>query len=224
MVNNERASLLELVSHQLGAPIVTIKWWAELLKEGSCDSSDACDKIVTAAERMNGIVRALRGAEHVVQSDESMHHESVSTSNIVRDAVRQIAAERPDIGNRIETRLEIDGTVRINPRLIHGVVIELLENAIVYSEPGTPIHIAVSRKGKTVRVSVMDRGCGIPEADKPRIFGRLARAGNARLMKPDGNGIGLFVCKTIVERAGGRMGFESREGQGSVFWFTLPVG
>ena len=224
MLDDERSSLLALVSHQLGSPIVTAKWWAEILAEGSCSVDDATSRIIVAAERMNGIVRAQREAEKVEHGKDAMERQPVSTSAIVREAVSQIAQERPEDGRRIETVLSIDCTVRINPKLIHGVVMELLENAIAYSPKTSPIHVSVGCKGSFVTVSVTDRGIGIPDHDKHRIFQRMSRASNAHLMKPDGNGLGLFVCKTVIERAGGTMKMKSELGKGSTFSFTLPVG
>lgn len=224
MLDDERSSLLALVSHQLGAPIVTAKWWAELLQEGSCSIDDACSRIIAGADRMNGIVRALRSAEKAEHGKESYEREAVSTSTIVREAVREIAELNPEDGKRIETMLSIDCTVRINPKLIHGVVVELIENAIDYSPKSTPIHVSVECNGKFVTVAVSDRGIGIPDADKPRMFQRMSRASNAHLMRPDGNGLGLYVCKTVIERAGGRIRMKSELGKGSTFSFTLPVG
>jgi len=224
MLDNERSSLLALVSHQLGAPIVSTKWWAELLEEGSCSMKDACRKIIEAADRMNGIVKALREADSASHSGGLADRESVSVSVIVREAVSHIIEQRPDARGRISLHLPIDCAVSINGKLIRGVIVELIDNALTYSEKGTPVHLTVACRGNTVEVAVADRGIGISDKDKQRLFSRMVRGTNANLKKPDGNGLGLYTCKTIVDRAGGSMKMVSELGKGSTFSFTLPVG
>ena len=101
----------------------------------------------------------------------------------------------------------------------------LIENAVKYNtkQGEVSVTLEVFPERNTARVSVKDTGLGIPEKDKESIFGKFFRGGNVASAETDGSGLGLYIVKSIVERHGGRVGFESRENRGSTFWFTLPL-
>jgi signal transduction histidine kinase len=101
------------------------------------------------------------------------------------------------------------------------VLINLLENAARYSPSGAPVAVVVSRiAGPRARVTVSDRGPGVPEDERGRIFDRFVRGAAAKAT--GGLGIGLYLCRVIVERHGGTIGVESTVGAGATFWFELP--
>lgn len=114
--------------------------------------------------------------------------------------------------------------VRADPSRIEQVLFNLLENAVRYSPDGARVEVALasSPDGASARVSVRDHGPGLPEAEQRRVFDRFAR-GSAAEGKA-GLGIGLYLCRTIVERHGGRIGVDSRPGAGATFWFEIERG
>ncbi len=114
--------------------------------------------------------------------------------------------------------------VYADPRRIEQVLSNLIGNAIKYSPSGGPIEITLWEAMDTqeARLSVRDYGIGIPEKDQARIFGLFARASNADTYKISGTGFGLYLSHELVERHNGRIWFESKEGQGSTFFMTLP--
>jgi CheY-like chemotaxis protein len=99
----------------------------------------------------------------------------------------------------------------------------LIGNAIKYSPNGEPVVVKLKAKGRGVEVAVRDEGIGIPDADKSKLFGRFARAQNARAMGIGGTGFGLYLTKTIVEMHGGTIGVDSKEGHGSTFRVFVPA-
>ncbi len=116
-------------------------------------------------------------------------------------------------------------TATFDVRRIEQVLVNLLKNAIKYSPDGGTIHIEVleEREKGVAELRIRDHGIGIPTAYHARIFSRFARADNARAREIAGTGLGLYLCRELIERHGGHIWFESAEGQGSTFFVTLPL-
>jgi len=108
--------------------------------------------------------------------------------------------------------------------ITHRIFVNLLGNAIKFSPQGGAIGIEISSTGETVRVTVTDQGPGIPPEYHQRIFEKFGQVKLCEENKKYSTGLGLTFCKLAVEAHGGRIGLESRVGQGSTFWFTLPAG
>ena len=114
--------------------------------------------------------------------------------------------------------------INADPWRIRQVLDNLLENATRYSPKGTEITMAVRRRQKReVIISVSDRGEGIPKNELPRIFDRMYRIEKRLTTAGQGLGLGLSICKGLVEAHGGRIWAESEPGRGSTFFFTLPL-
>jgi two-component system, OmpR family, sensor histidine kinase KdpD len=129
-------------------------------------------------------------------------------------------------GREIHRRLPEDlPPVELDYLQIDQVLTNLLENAVRYTPPETPIDITAGYDGSQVTISVADRGPGIPPADLERIFDKFYRIHNTRraVGSPSGSGLGLAVCRGVIEAHGGRIWAEPRSGGGAVFFITLPV-
>ncbi len=124
----------------------------------------------------------------------------------------------------LETPLA-DLVVAADPRRLEQILGNLIGNAIKYSPQGGPVEIPLSEESREgmARLCVHDHGIGIPKEQQPRLFGRFARADNANAYGIGGTGLGLYLCRELVERFGGRIWFASTEGQGSTFFLTLPL-
>ena len=101
-------------------------------------------------------------------------------------------------------------------------MINLLDNAVKFSRPEEEITITLDEDPQSITVSIIDRGEGIPEKDLSRIFERFYRVDQARSRKTGGTGLGLSIVKHLTERLGGKVGVESRPGEGSKFYFSIP--
>jgi two-component system sensor histidine kinase KdpD len=112
--------------------------------------------------------------------------------------------------------------VSFDLELIVNVLLQLLENAAKYSPPGAPIRISVESHASQLVVSVADRGPGIDEFEQGLIFDKFYRGKDNRY-SVQGTGMGLAIVKAVVEAHGGAVGVTSQVGQGSVFWFSLPL-
>jgi len=98
----------------------------------------------------------------------------------------------------------------------------LLSNAAKFSPEGAAVDIDMQANGAMIRVAVQDRGPGIPEEFRARIFGRFTQADSTATRQKGGSGLGLAICKRLVEVMRGRIGFQDRPGGGTTFWFELP--
>ncbi len=117
-----------------------------------------------------------------------------------------------------------DVVARINPSLLEQAVVNLLDNAVKYSEPGKSVWVEMDTKEQEILIRVRDEGCGIAKQHQERLFERFYRVDKARSRKLGGTGLGLAIVKHIMEAHGGRVSVESQLGRGSIFTLHLPRG
>ncbi len=110
----------------------------------------------------------------------------------------------------------------MDPQLVHEVYSNLLTNAVKYTPEGGKIAITIEQSGANIKSSITDTGVGIPVLEQPQVFNKFFRAKNVSSLETDGTGLGLYLVKLIVNSSDGEVGFESTEGKGTTFWFTLP--
>jgi two-component system phosphate regulon sensor histidine kinase PhoR len=222
-----RQDFVANVSHELRTPLTTIKGYAETLLEGAL-KEDVASRFVQVinrhADRLTKIVEDLLTLSRIESRGFRLERKDFSLSELISDAV--------DFVKELADQKEISITSSGVPAsfLIHGdrshleqVFINLLDNAIKYGRKGGTITASAAEKPSgEVQVSVRDNGIGIPEEDLPRIFERFYRVDKGRSTELGGTGLGLSIVKHIVQAHGGSVWAESRLGEGSTFYFTLP--
>jgi PAS domain S-box-containing protein len=223
--NAAKDEFLGLVSHELRTPITTILGNAEVLQR-RYDAIDedmrttALADIRGEAERLHRIIDNLLVLARL-ERGQQVEREPL----LVRRFVERIVAEqrRRAPGREIKIDVRIDATpVVAAPDYVEQVLRNLLSNAEKYSPAGAPIDIEIDQAGNELRVAVHDRGIGVPEGEIDRIFTPFYRSPRAA-DRAHGVGIGLAVCKRLIEAQGGRVWAERRDGGGSTFAFSLPI-
>ncbi|MDD4319007.1 MAG: HAMP domain-containing sensor histidine kinase [Candidatus Peribacteraceae bacterium] len=221
-IERERTALLDLLLHQLGTPIATLRWWLEILHDHKDRHIDDVRRhLEESVARMGGIMTALYDAsrfrrKHLASA--GFCDVAATVEKVVKEAEQRFTIRRQTV------RLDVGHGLlrgRIDAESLAGVMRELLENASSYSADGAAVEVRVHKRQRSVIVEVKDRGCGIPKAEMPRIGERFVRASNALKVKPVGNGLGLYIAKGIIRRAGGSLRIKSAEGKGTTVSFTV---
>jgi signal transduction histidine kinase len=149
-------------------------------------------------------------------------HEPLDLQRLVEEAIALLAplAETKQI--RLESDLRSATVVGDASRLTQ-VVTNLIDNAIQYNRPGGSVQVRLHAKDGWSELTVEDTGVGIPSEDCPHLFERFYRVDKARSRASGGQGLGLAICKSVVEAHGGTIGFTTEPGKGSTFWVRLPA-
>jgi two-component system phosphate regulon sensor histidine kinase PhoR len=222
----ERSALLDLATHQIGMPLATFRWWLEILRDKK-DMSDgdleAYEQLQVGVDRMDHIIRSLQDAAKLQAASATFNSERVDPAALVDEAVASMQSAFALKQQRIEVVREDVPDILADRKPMVGVLAELLENARGYSPAGSVVTVRVAKTGSGVRIEVEDRGCGIPAEHIPRMFQKFTRGVNAYAHKPVGNGLGLYICKGIVERARGKISVKSVEGKGTTVALEFPA-
>ena len=221
-----KEDFISAAAHDLKTPLTTLVAQAQFLERRAVNEPSApadltgIRRIVFEARRLSALVVELLDASRLEQGKLVGEREPVDLVELARDVARResyrdrritLSADRPVVG-------------MYDRRRIAQVVENLVENAVKYSPEESEIRVAITDQSGQALLDVTDQGIGIPAADLPQIFERFHRAANVDDRRFAGMGLGLFICKGIVEQHGGRIWVESRVGTGSTFHVVLPLG
>ncbi|NTU81889.1 MAG: two-component system sensor histidine kinase KdbD, partial [Chloroflexales bacterium] len=227
-----RAALLSSVSHDLRTPLAIITGaLTNLTQSGdSLDAATRADLAQTAtdeAQRLNRLVSNLLEMTRLEAGAVQARKEWQPLEEVVGVAVARVAGDETREGLLPGNHpLSIDlppelPLIPLDGILIEQVLVNLLENAVKHTPSGTPITLCAQQMGAAVQVEVADRGPGLAPGDERRVFAKFFRGGASR--SRGSSGLGLAICKGMVEAHGGRIWAENGPGGGAVFRFTLPL-
>jgi PAS domain S-box-containing protein len=230
-VEQAKNEFVSLASHQLRTPPSSIRWHSEeLLSEeiGSINEKQRhyIEKILSASQRMVKIIDMFLNISRIEVGNLELHLENVELSAICKEALDDLSSVIAEKKLFVETHAE-EGlpAMKTDKNALLIAFQNMLSNAVKYTPHGGSIKINLAKDGKdgeNALVKISDTGYGIPKKDQPRIFTKLFRAGNVSEKETDGNGLGLYLTKSIIELLGGAIWFESEENNGSTFFFRLP--
>ena len=219
-----RDAFLGILSHELRTPITTIYGGSELLSRNLSPErrEEVMSDIRIESERLARLVEDLLVMTRVERGTVEISDEPILVQRLLPSVVHAFTAQRPELKVTL-TLSERLSAVRGDPTYVDQVVRNLLTNAVRYGRAAeNGIEVNVDELDGEVRVRVLDRGPGITESDAERLFELFYRSEVARAI-PGGAGIGLFVCRHLIEAMGGRIWAKSRPEGGAEFGFTLPV-
>ncbi len=224
-----RRDFVANVSHELKTPITSIKGWVETLLDGAMKDPDEARRfleiVARQSDRLNAIIEDLLSLSRIEQ--ESERSEVALERGDVLEAIRAAAMVCRDKADKKNVSLEIQRddeiSARINPPLLEQALVNLIDNAIKYSEEGQSVYVEVKKSESEIVVSVRDEGCGIPKEHLPRLFERFYRVDKARSRQLGGTGLGLAIVKHIAQAHRGKVSVDSVPGSGSRFNIHLPT-
>ena len=220
-----KEDFLSAAAHDLKTPLTTVVAQAEFLERRAHREPNApadiagIKRVVRESKRLAGLVGDLLDATRLEQGRLVGEREPVDLATLAQDIVAHDGAD-PRL-SEVETTAPVVGVY--DRRRVEQLFQNLIENARKYSPERTPIKVKVWQQDGEARIAVQDSGIGIPAADLPRIFERFSRASNVDDRRFHGMGLGLFICRGIVEEHGGRIWVESEVGKGSTFHVGLPI-
>lgn len=216
------------VSHELRTPLTSISGALSLIEGGVLgDVPESMQEMLAVAtqncQRLSALINDLLDMERLIAGKLPFTFADHSLLQLLDDAVILMQSYAEPLGVVLRRRGTDDLVVHVDAMRLTQVITNLLSNACKFSPPNSEVLLDHRRDGDAVEISVTDYGSGIPESFRSRIFQKFSQAESSSSRSKGGTGLGLVICKELMEQMGGEIGFESREGAGTRFWIRLPL-
>jgi len=221
-----KSEFVKIVSHQLRSPITNLSWAIDSLMSGGLgriqkSQLDYFKILKENSGRMKELIKDLLITSRIEEGALPIRKEKVSLVKIVKSLISEF---RPfALASNVKVEFDLDKDlpeIFTDSHQIRVVVENLLDNAIRYIKRKGKVKIHLGKKENDIYFRIKDNGIGILEEDQKYIFQKFFRS---RSEEEQGTGLGLFITKSIIERLGGKIWFESEKGKGTTFWFNLPI-
>jgi len=232
MVERIKTEFVSLAAHQLRTPLSAIKWTLRMLLDGDLGEitkkqREFIEKTYQSNERMINLINDLLDVTRIEEGRYLYKPVLSAFENVVQFVVNsyQDETKRKNITLEFKKPRTKLPRITIDVEKVRLAIQNLLDNAVRYTPSGGKITISLEslNEGKEIQLSIKDTGVGIPQDQQERVFTKFFRAANVMRMETEGSGLGLFIIKNIIEAHGGKIWFESKEGEGTTFFFSIPV-
>jgi two-component system phosphate regulon sensor histidine kinase PhoR len=226
-LENARRDFVANVSHELKTPITSIKGFVETLLDGAMRDPEHAGEFLRIigrqADRLGAIIEDLLSLSRIEQEAEQgkIHLAGGRIKPILRAAIQVCNTRSQEKKINVSLACPEDLRARVNGPLLEQAIINLIDNAVKYSGPGSSVEVEAGAVNSQVAVRIRDQGVGIDREHLPRLFERFYRVDSSRSRKVGGTGLGLAIVKHIAQAHGGKVGVESNPGQGSTFTVYL---
>jgi signal transduction histidine kinase len=225
-----KSNLISMTVHEIRTASVALKWILKMVLDKDAGSitkeqETLLSKAYESNERAITMINEFLSANQSEDATISYKFEEADILKLLEDVISDFSAEafKEGIEIRLSTPSEKIPYLKIDPPKVRIIFQNLIDNAIKYSDRGGEVSISMRRDDGFMEFKVEDQGIGIATGAQSRIFEKFFRGENAKKKKSIGTGLGLTTTKSIVEKHGGKIWFESKEGEGSAFYFTLPI-
>ncbi|MBI1888856.1 MAG: HAMP domain-containing histidine kinase [Candidatus Spechtbacteria bacterium] len=226
-----KTEFVSIVSHQLRTPLSSLKWSLDLLLSGKIGKVlgkqlEQTEMMKESNERMIKLVNDLLNVTRVEEGRIALEKEEFDLLELARELARD-AKRFAEANNTLLVIEETNSPPALkvcgDRRYILMALENFIDNAIRYILEKGEVRVSLSKRGEFAHVEVKDNGVGIPKDEQRHIFQKFFRAQNIMRHRTEGSGLGLYLAKAFIELHNGKVGFFSKEGAGSTFWFELPL-
>lgn len=223
-LKKERNEFLASISHELRTPLTYIKGYADIAKRDETKEQERIEYLSIIHEEAGKVNHLLEELFELAKIDQNMftiQKETIDLHVLLEAIFQKVLPVFRDKNMNLVLNSNKSLKVNVDPLRIEQVLVNLLDNALKYSNSGTTTTINVKKKNRDIIIKVIDQGIGIPEDDIPHIFDRLYRVEKSRSRLTGGVGLGLSIAKELVEAHGGEIGVNSTIGKGTTFTIRL---
>ncbi len=223
-----KSDFINSASHELRTPLTSIMGYAEFLEDGIGGDLTAqqlafVSQIQQSTDRLQFLVEDLLDFARLEAGTFRLSPQETDLSHVVRNGLSSLLPQAHESQLSLEAEVPFEPMrLRMDVKRIEQVLFNLVGNAIKFTPAGGRINISVDSLGHAYKLSIQDSGVGISADHLPRLFEKFYQVDPSDTREHSGAGLGLAISKSIIEAHGGCIGVESRLGEGSTFWFTLP--
>jgi len=220
----QKEDFISVASHELKTPVTTLKATLQLLtKIQDTAKPELLRTMISQAnksmDKLNKLISALLDTNRISQGHLQIHKTNFNIGDLIRECSQQI---RGTDRHEVVLKGDLDLEINADEQQLEQVLLNFISNAVKYAPTSEQLVIEVIKQDHEARISVTDKGPGIPPEKIPYLFDRYYRV-NHDSIQISGLGLGLFISAEIINKHGGKIGVNSQLGQGSTFWFTVPV-
>jgi signal transduction histidine kinase len=227
-LDKAKDEFISMASHQLRTPLTAIKGYLSMLLEGDAgeikvSQYDFVNEAFQGANRMVGLINDLLNVSRMETGRFFLEPVEIDLDKLVQEEVKQLVQHAKE--KKLELKYQEKGKtphVWADETKIRQVVMNFIDNAVYYTTEGSVV-VTLSHDAKDVIFEVKDSGIGVPKAQQKNLFTKFYRADNARHVRPDGTGLGIYLAKRVLDDHHAELIFRSKEGEGSVFGFRFPI-
>jgi signal transduction histidine kinase len=227
-LDQTKDEFISMASHQLRTPLTSIKGYLSMVLEGDVgevkkSQQKMIQQAFDSAEQMVFLISDLLNVSRLQSGKFVIENKPTDMVKLVTSEVDRLKETAKNHGVGLACEVS-DGfpTLNLDENKIRQVVMNFIDNAIYYTPSGGNIDVKLEATNSEVIYTVTDTGLGVPKAVQHKLFSKFYRADNARKVRPDGTGLGLFMAKKVIVAQGGSIIFKSAEGKGSTFGFSFP--
>ena len=228
-LDKSKDEFISMASHQLRTPLTAVKGYLSMVLEGDLgditpEQRQVLEQAFESSQRMVGVIGDVLDVSRIQTGKFMLEPTTINIADLIPEEIEQLAdtAEKRGIKLMYE-KPDSMPTIEADENKLRQVMMNFIDNAIYYSPAGGKVTVRVIKEPGAIVFKVIDTGIGVPAAERPKLFTKFFRATNARLQRPDGTGIGLYMAKKVVVAHGGAIIFETVDGKGSTFGFRLPL-